>query len=30
MRRPTIKDIAERADVSLKTVSRVMNNELSV
>ncbi|HHW4683233.1 MAG TPA: LacI family DNA-binding transcriptional regulator, partial [Xylella sp.] len=30
MRRPTIKDVAERADVSLKTVSRVINNEPSV
>lgn len=30
MRRPTIKDIAERADVSLKTVSRVINHESSV
>ena len=30
MRRPTIKDVAERAKVSLKTVSRVINNEASV
>jgi LacI family transcriptional regulator len=30
MRRPTIKDVAERAQVSLKTVSRVINNETSV
>lgn len=30
MRRPTIKDVAERAKVSLKTVSRVINNEPSV
>lgn len=30
MRRPTIKDVAERANVSLKTVSRVINNEPSV
>jgi LacI family transcriptional regulator len=30
MRRPTIKDVAERARVSLKTVSRVINNEPSV
>jgi LacI family transcriptional regulator len=30
MRRPTIKDVAERAQVSLKTVSRVINNEPSV
>jgi LacI family transcriptional regulator len=29
-RRPTIKDVAERAKVSLKTVSRVINNEPSV
>ena len=28
--RPTIKDVAERAEVSLKTVSRVINNEPSV
>ena len=30
LRRPTIKDVAERAKVSLKTVSRVINNEPSV
>ena len=30
MRKPTIKDVAERAKVSLKTVSRVINNEPSV
>lgn len=30
MRRPTIKDVAERAQVSLKTVSRVINDEPSV
>lgn len=30
MRRPTIKDVAERAQVSLKTVSRVVNDEPSV
>lgn len=30
MRRSTIKDVAERALVSLKTVSRVINNEPSV
>jgi len=30
MRRSTIKDVAERARVSLKTVSRVINNEPSV
>ncbi|WP_123770227.1 LacI family DNA-binding transcriptional regulator [Vulcaniibacterium tengchongense] len=30
MRRPTIKDVAERAAVSLKTVSRVINDEPSV
>ena len=30
MRRPTIKDVAEHAKVSLKTVSRVINNEPSV
>lgn len=30
MRRPTIKHVAERAQVSLKTVSRVINNEPSV
>lgn len=30
MRRPTIKHVAERAKVSLKTVSRVINNEPSV
>ena len=30
MRRPTIKDVAELAKVSLKTVSRVINNEPSV
>jgi len=28
--RPTIKDVAKRANVSLKTVSRVINNETSV
>ncbi|MES2313224.1 MAG: LacI family DNA-binding transcriptional regulator, partial [Pseudomonadota bacterium] len=30
MRSATIKDVAERAGVSLKTVSRVINNEPSV
>lgn len=30
MRSPTIKDVAERAGVSLKTVSRVINHEPSV
>ena len=30
MRRPTIKDVAERAQVSLKTVSRVINDEPAV
>jgi LacI family transcriptional regulator len=30
LRRATIKDVAERAKVSLKTVSRVINNEPSV
>ena len=30
MRRATIKDVAEKAKVSLKTVSRVINNEPSV
>ncbi|HEU0306024.1 MAG TPA: LacI family DNA-binding transcriptional regulator [Lysobacter sp.] len=30
MRRPTIKDVAARAEVSLKTVSRVINDEPSV
>jgi LacI family transcriptional regulator len=30
VRRPTIKDVAERAQVSLKTVSRVINDEPSV
>ncbi len=30
MRRPTIKDVAARAQVSLKTVSRVINDEPSV
>jgi len=30
MRRPTIKDVAAKAKVSLKTVSRVINNEPSV
>ena len=30
MRRPTITDVAKRAKVSLKTVSRVINNEPSV
>ena len=30
MRRPTIKDVAERAEVSLKTVSRVINDDPSV
>ncbi|WP_440225277.1 LacI family DNA-binding transcriptional regulator [Dokdonella sp. MW10] len=30
MRRTTIKDVAERAEVSLKTVSRVINDEPSV
>src|SRR5215475_9155886 len=30
MRNPTIKDVAKRAKVSLKTVSRVINNEPSV
>ena len=30
MRRSTIKDVAKRAKVSLKTVSRVINNEPSV
>ncbi|MHC9084152.1 LacI family DNA-binding transcriptional regulator [Luteimonas sp. RIT-PG2_3] len=29
-RKPTIRDVAERAKVSLKTVSRVINNEPSV
>jgi LacI family transcriptional regulator len=29
-RRPTIKDVAKRSAVSLKTVSRVINNEASV
>ncbi len=30
MKTPTIRDVAERAKVSLKTVSRVINNETSV
>jgi LacI family transcriptional regulator len=30
MRKPTIKDVAKRSRVSLKTVSRVINNEPSV
>jgi LacI family transcriptional regulator len=30
VRRPTIKDVAQRSKVSLKTVSRVINNEASV
>ncbi|MBS0226016.1 MAG: LacI family DNA-binding transcriptional regulator, partial [Proteobacteria bacterium] len=30
MRRSTIRDVAERAQVSLKTVSRVINNEAGV
>ncbi len=30
MRKPTIKDVAKRSKVSLKTVSRVINNEPSV
>ena len=30
MNRPTIKDVARRAKVSLKTVSRVINREASV
>ncbi len=30
MSRPTIKDVAERSNVSLKTVSRVINNETAV
>src|SRR5689334_17463243 len=30
MQRPTIKDVAKRANVSLKTVSRVINNEPAV
>ncbi|HWU69817.1 MAG TPA: LacI family DNA-binding transcriptional regulator, partial [Pseudoxanthomonas sp.] len=30
MRSATIKDVAEQAGVSLKTVSRVINNEPSV
>jgi len=30
MRRPTIRDVAKRSRVSLKTVSRVINNEPSV
>ncbi|MGH8033510.1 MAG: LacI family DNA-binding transcriptional regulator, partial [Luteimonas sp.] len=29
-RRPTIKHVAERAEVSLKTVSRVINDESGV
>ncbi|MDQ1654065.1 MAG: LacI family transcriptional regulator, partial [Cryptosporangiaceae bacterium] len=29
-RRPTLKDVAERAGVSLKTTSRVLNGEKSV
>ena len=30
MRIPTLRDVAERAGVSLQTVSRVVNNEPSV
>ncbi|MGE5168420.1 MAG: LacI family DNA-binding transcriptional regulator, partial [Deltaproteobacteria bacterium] len=30
MRKPTIKDVAKRSRVSLKTVSRVINNEPGV
>ena len=30
MRKPTIKDVAARAQVSLKTVSRVINDETGV